>query len=213
MPLCRITLKMMPGKPPSSKRQEVPPWYRALKLSCIEAFSQDSDLVREARRECILKHSSNFTTEGTCDLLEIFKWMAMSTDLLGTSVHEIRASWSGPNELKQENYALQSLPKGLKFLQVVPPSESCKVIGLVRIHKPDVLHHFSGVTHCPWCGKEVQNEGTVVNHLCTVDYRLGLVCNRCHDCPSITSESLCHHGWQDWHQPRENNPSKSVLSE
>ena len=44
------TLKATPGGPPSSKRWEVPPWFRALKPSHAEAFSQDSDLVREARR-------------------------------------------------------------------------------------------------------------------------------------------------------------------
>ena len=48
-PLGGTTPKVILGRPPSSKRQEVPPWYRALKLSCTEAFSQDSDLVREAR--------------------------------------------------------------------------------------------------------------------------------------------------------------------
>ena len=108
--------------------------------------------------------------------------MATSTKLLVTSIHEIQSSWKGPVELKQANYALQSLPKGLKFLWAVPPSESPKVMGLVRIHNPDTLWHFSGITHCPWCGKEGQNEGTTVNHLWTVHYRLGLVCNRCHDC-------------------------------
>ena len=81
----------------------------------------------------------------------------------------------GPDELKQANCALRSLPKGLKFLHVVPPSESPKVMGLVGIHDPDTLCHFSGITHCPWCGKEGQNEGTMVNHLQTVHYRLGLV--------------------------------------
>ena len=111
--------------------------------------------------------------------------MAVSPDLLGTSIYEIQALWTGPDKLKQANYSLQSLPKGLKFLHVVPPSESPKVMGLVGIHNPDALCHFSGVTHCPWCGKEGQNEGTMVNHLWTVHYRLSLVCNRCHDCPSI----------------------------
>ena len=91
--------------------------------------------------------------------------MAMSADLLGTSIHEIQASWTGPEELKQGNYALQSLPKGLKFLHTVPPSESPKVMGLVGIHDLDALCCFGGVTHCPWCGKEGQNEGTLVNHL------------------------------------------------
>ena len=56
-------------------------------------------------------------------------------------------------------------------------------MGLVGIYDLHALHCFSGVTPCPWCGKEGQNEGTMVNHLWTVHYRLGLVCNKCHDCP------------------------------
>ena len=89
----------------------------------------------------------------------------MSNDLLGTSIHEIQVSWTGPKELKQVNYALRSLPIGLKFLCAVPPSKSPKVMGLVGIHNLDAICHFSGITYCPWCGKEGQNEGTVVNHL------------------------------------------------
>ena len=160
-----------------------------------------------------LKHSYNLITEGTHDLSEIFKQMAMSAELLGTSIYEIQVSWMGPNKLKQANYALQSLPKGLKFLHLVPPSESPKVMGLMGIHNPDALCHFSGITHCPWCGKEGQNEGTMVNHLWTVHYRLGLVCNRGHDCMSITADTLCHHSQQDCCQPEEKNPNESVSSE
>ena len=94
--------------------------------------------------------------------------MATSVKLLGTSIYKIQASWMGLDELRQANYALRSLPKGLKFLCVVPPSESPKVMGLVGMHDPDALCHFSCITHCPWCGKEGQKEGTVVNHLWTV---------------------------------------------
>ena len=72
--------------------------------------------------------------EGTHNLTEILKQMATSTKLLGTSIYEIQASWMGPDELKQANHALRSLPKGLNFLHVVPPSESPKVMGLVGIH-------------------------------------------------------------------------------
>ena len=119
----------------------------------------------------------------------------------------------GPVELKQVNYVLQSLPKGLKFLHVVPPSESPKIMGLVGIHDPDALCCFSGITYCPSCGKEGQNEGTMVNHLWTVHYWLGLMCDRCHNCPSIMADYLCCHSWQDCHQPREKNPNDSVPSE
>ena len=78
------------------------------------------------------------------------------------------------------------------------------------IHDPDALCHFSGITHCPWCGKEGQNEGTVVDHLQTVHYRLGLVYNRCHDCPSIMSDTLCQQCQQDCCQPQGKNPNKSA---
>ena len=147
--------------------------------------------------------------EGTCNLSEIFKQMAASAELLDTSIYEIQASWTGPDKLKQANYALRTLPKGLKFLHAVPRSESPKVMGLVGIHDPDALCHFSGITHCPWCGKE----GTMVNHLWTVHYRLSLVCKRCHDCLSIIANTLCHHSQQDCCQPGEKNPNESLSSE
>ena len=63
-------------------------------------------------------------------------------------------------------------------------------MGLMGIHDPDALHQFGSVTYCPWCGKEGQNKGTVVNHLWTTHYRLGLVCNRCYGCLSTTSDTL-----------------------
>ena len=127
MPMVGTTPKATLGGPPSSKRQELPPWFRTLKPSCTEAFSQDSDMVREARREFVLKHSYDFTTDSTHDLSKIFWQLAMSTGLLGTSIHEIQVSWAGPNKLKQLNYALQSLPKGLKFFMQCPLSNLLKL--------------------------------------------------------------------------------------
>ena len=195
MPLGRTTSKMTSEGPLSTKWQEVPPWNKVLKQSHSEAFSWDSDLVKEARKEYFSKHSYNFTTEGTCNLSKVFRQMAKSAKLLGTSIHDIQVLLRGPDELRQVNYALRSLPKGLKFLCVVLPSESPKVMGLVGIHNLDALHCFNGLTHCPWCGKEGQNEGTVVNHLQMVHYKLGLVCHKYNDCPSTSSDTLCHHGW------------------
>ena len=196
---------------PSSKRSHSGTEHSSQAMQ--RHLARTSDLVKEAREEVFLKHSYNFIMDGTHNLLEIFRQIATSAELMGTSICEIQVSWTGPDKLKQANYDLRSLPKGLKFLHVVPPSESPKVMGLMGIHDLDALHHFSGVTHCPWCGKDGQNEGTVVNHLWTVQYRLGLVCNKCHDCPSIMSDTLYCHGWQDCQQPREKNPNESVLSE
>ena len=153
------------GGPPSPKKQETPPWFKSLKPDHAEAFIRDSYIVVEARLCFFSKHSYNFNQDGNHDLSRIFKKLAVSAGLLGTNIHEIEAYWTGPEELKQANYTLQSLPKGLKFLRAVPASESPKVMGLVGIHNPDALQCFAGFTYCPWCGKEGQNEGMVVNYL------------------------------------------------
>ena len=121
MPMGGTTQKAMPGEPLSPKRQETPLWFKTLKPSHAEVFSWHSDMVKEARREFFSKHSYNFTTDSNCDLSGTFRQLAACANLLGTSIHEIQASWTGPKELKQANYALWSLPKGLKFLCAVPP--------------------------------------------------------------------------------------------
>ena len=132
--------------------------------------------------------------------------MAETAKLLGSAIYKIKEVWKGPDELRQANYALRALPKGLKFLRAVPPSESPKVMELVGIHNPDALHHFNSMTHCPWCGMEGQNEGTVINHLWMVHYRLGLVCNKCYNYPSTSSDTLCHHGQQNCQPSEEGGP-------
>ena len=182
--------------PSSSKRHEAPTWFTSLKPSHVEAFLWDSSIVKEARSHFFSNHSYNWVHDGTNDLSDVFKELAESAGLLGEAIYEIQLSWTRPEELKQANYALQSLPKGLRFLKAVPASESPKVMGLTGIHDPDALWCYTGYTYCLWCGKEGQNEGTVVNHLRTTHYRLGLVCDQCFGCPSVMLDSLCQH----WHQ-------------
>ena len=192
----------MQGGPSSPKKQEAPAWFRSLKPSHAEAFFQDSSIVKEARLCFFSNHSYNFVDDGTCDLSDVFKELAESTGLLGEAIYEIQLSWTRPEKLKQANYILRSLPKGLRFLRAVPTLESPKVMGLMGIHNLDALWHYTGYTYCPWCRKEGQNEGIVVNHLRTTHYRLGLVCNKCFGCPSVTLHSLCWHGCQDFQQYR-----------
>ena len=136
MPLGRATLVAVLGGPPNPRKQENPSWFKLLKPSHAEAFLRDSDIVVEARLCFFSKHSYNFNQDSNHNLSGIFKKLAMSAGLLGTDIHEIEASWTGPEELKQANYTLQSLPKGFKFLRVAPTSESPKVMGLVGIHDP-----------------------------------------------------------------------------
>ena len=75
--------------------------------------------------------------------------MAQTTKLLGSAIYEIKEVWAGPDELQQANYALTTLPKGLRFLRAVSASESSKVMDLMGIHDQDTLHCFNGMTHCP----------------------------------------------------------------
>ena len=52
-------------------------------------------------------------------------------------------------------------------------------MGLEGIHLPKVLQWQSSLTFCLRCRKEGKNEGTVVNHLQTMHYHLGLICTHC----------------------------------
>ena len=182
--------------PSSSKRREASNWFASMKPSHADAFSHDSDLIKEARSCYFANHPWDWIYGNDDNLSDIFRELAKGTDLLGKSIHEIQLSWEGQEELKQTNYSLQSLPKGLRFLREVPAMESPKIMGLKGIHNSDAFWQFVGQTYCPWCGKDGQNEGTVVNHLRTVHYRLGLVCNSCFGYPTVMLDTLC---WQGCH--------------
>ena len=186
--------------PSSSKRRETPDWVASLKPAHADAFSCDSNPMKEARSCHFATHPPDWVHGNTGDLSDIFKELAGGAGLPGQSIHEIRLSWDGPEELKHANYALWSLPKDLRFLRAVPTTESPKVMGLKRIHDLEALQQFAGYTYCPWCGKEGQNEGTVVNHLGTTHYKLGLVCGQCFGCPTVTLDTLCQHRCHSCHK-------------
>ena len=149
--------------------------------------------MNEMREEYFQLHHPNFNHENTHDFSEVFQHMTKTAALFGSAIFKIKEAWLGQDELQQATYSLMTLWKGLKFFRAVSPSESPKVMGLMGIHDPDVLCNFNGVTHCSWCGKVGQNEGTSVKHLRMVHYKLGFVCNKCFSCPSITSEAIHHH--------------------
>ena len=207
-PLSRTTSKATPEGPPSSKWQDMTSLKKALTPSLLEAFNRDSSLVREMREEYFKTHCPNFSTENTHDLSDIFWCMAKMAKLLSSNIYEIKEVWAGPDELQQANYTLRTLPKGLKFLRAVSPSNSPKVMDLMGIQDLDALCHF----YCPWWGKEGQNEGTVVNHLWMVHYRLDLVCKKCYGCPSTSSKTLHHHGQKDCQPSGEEGADESSSS-
>ena len=145
-------------------------------------------------------------------MTDVFQNMVESTSLLSLEIHEIRENWMRQWELQYANHALRTMPKGLKFIHPVSPSESLKVMGLTGIHHPNALHCFNGVTHCPWRGKEGQNKGTIINHWRMVHYKLGLVCKKYLGCPSVTFKAIQHHGKGTCQPSREGGADESPLS-
>ena len=163
--------------PSSSKIGKTVDWFSSLSPSHVDAFSHDSSFVKEARAHYFNTHPWDWAHSNMDDLSKIIRELAQGAGLLGESIHELQQSWDRLEDLKHGNYVLWSLPKGLKFLRAVCTQESPKVIGFKGIHDPDALQHFASYTYCPWCGKIGQNEGTIVNHLRMIHYKLGLICN------------------------------------
>ena len=178
----------------AKKAKKMADWSSFLKPSHADAFSQESSPMREARECYFTTHPWDWSCSNTDNLSDIFRELARDAGLLGKFIHEIQVSWNGSEELKHANYILRSLPKGLQFLRVVSAKESLKIMGLKGIHDFDALQHFASYTYCPWCGKDGQNEGTVVNHLRTVHYKLDLICNQCFRCPTVMLDTLHQHG-------------------
>ena len=142
-------------------------------------------------------------------MADIFWSMIKSADLLSSKIHKIKETWTGQSKLQNANSALRTLPKGLRFFHPVSPSESPKIMGLTCIQHPNALHHFNRVMHCLWCGKEGQNEGIVINHLQMTHYKLGLVCEKCFHCPTVTSEAIWCYGCKSCQPSTEGDPNKS----
>ena len=128
------TSRAMQEGPSSPKKHEAPVWFTTLKPSCTEAFLLDSSIVQDARACFFSKHSYSFVNDGTCDLSDVVKGLVKSTGLLGEAIYEIQLSWTGPQELKQANYALWSLPKRAK----IPKGSAC-----LRVSKGHGPHGYS----------------------------------------------------------------------
>ena len=175
---------------PNPKKGKTMDWLTSMKSNRVDAFSQDSNSVKDTRAHYFVTHSWDWAQGNTEDLSNIFKELAQEAGLLDESIFEMQQSWKGPEHLQQANYIFQSQSKGLRFLRAVSAKESPKEMGLKGIHDPEALWGFSGFTYCPSCGKSGQNKGTIVNHLRTTHYKLGLICDRCFGCPTMTVQTL-----------------------
>ena len=85
----------------------------------MDAFSQDSDPVKEARAHYFATHSWNWAHSNSEDWSNIFRELAQEAGLLGEPIFKIQKSWEGLEHLKQANYVFHSQPKGLRFLRAV----------------------------------------------------------------------------------------------
>ena len=119
-----------------------------------------------------------FHKEDAYELTEVFKKLVEMAGLLGTEVYPVHNQWVGKKELHSAYHAVMGSAKDLHFFRTVVPLKSPKIMGLKGIHSLEALKQQVGLSFCPWCGKEGQNQGTVVNHLHTRHYCLGLVCKR-----------------------------------
>ena len=139
-------------------------------------------------------HALTFHKEDTYELTEVLKELAEMAGLLGTEVYPVHDQWMGRKELCSAYHAVRGTAKDLHFFRTVVPLEFPKIMGLWGIHSPEALKQQVGLSFCPWCGKEGQNEGAVVNHLCTGHYHLGLVCKRCLLYFTTMLDKMWHHG-------------------
>ena len=144
----------------------------SLKGDQQEAFAKDSHLVQQAWEDYFKAHSptSIMRAHGI--------WSFLGHD------HICWPSWLqmfwNPRELDQVRrltghkwYVEGSTEGPAVFL-------NCIANGITQSHGPGrhspLRCYFASMTFCPWCGKEGQNKGTIVNHLQAMHYRLGLVC-------------------------------------
>ena len=168
---------------------------KALKVPRREAFSKESDIVKAARQVYWKIHWANFEQAGSYNLSSVFHQMATLTNLLDTKVYEVQETWGGWKDLRTANQVAKASPKDIHFFKTISSTESPKIMGLKGIHSTEALQQWSGLTFCPWCGKEGQNEGTVVNHLWTMHYHLGLVCTYCLSYFTTNAEAICCHAY------------------
>ena len=112
---------------------------------------------------------------------------------MDSEIYLVWDQWWGKKELHAANYVARGLAKDLHYFCVVSLLESPKIMDLRGIHSPEGLKHQASVSFFPWCRKEGKNEDTVVNHLCTRYYHLGLICQRCLSYFMTTSDTMhCH---------------------
>ena len=92
-------------------------WLTSMRSERADAFSKDSDLMKEARAHYFTTQSWDWIHSNTEDLSDIFKGLAQEAGLLGESIFKIQWSWKGPEHLKQANYCFSDSAQGAEILK------------------------------------------------------------------------------------------------
>ena len=140
----------------------------------LEASRKDSNLVQATRWVYFKMHHPDLDHEGSNDLFSTFQEMATFAGLMGPKVHEFQEVWTGSKDFWATHHVPKGSPKEIHFFCVVHPTKLPKIMGLWEIHSPKALCRQADWPSV-WCGKEGQNEATVVNHLWKSHYHLGLM--------------------------------------
>ena len=107
-----ITLQEESSNPKKGKTAN---WLTCMKSNHADAFSQDSNSIKEARACYCTTHSWDWAHGNTEDSSDIFKELAQEAGLLGESIFKIQQSWKGPEHLQQANYIFSLNPRDSDF--------------------------------------------------------------------------------------------------
>ena len=110
-----ITSQEESSKP---KKRRTAAWLTCMESNHVDAFSQDSNPIKEARAHYFTTHSLDWDHSNTEDLSNIFKELTQEAGLLGESIFKIqwvmegaRASTAGQLHFPVSTQGVQ-IPKG-----------------------------------------------------------------------------------------------------
>ena len=152
--------------PPCLKWKGETSYMMSLKGDWQEAFAKDSHLVQWAREDYFKAHHPHFNHETLWDLSDLLQDMIISADLLDSKISKSKRTGPG-----KKTYGLQMIHWRLYQRACIFSKLYCQQNCPKSCPLP-----FCQYASYPWCRKEGQNEGTIVNHLWTTHYRLGLAC-------------------------------------
>ena len=190
----------------------MPPLQKVLIWNCSEAFSQDTSQVRETREEYFKRHSPNSL------------WRTPVTYQPSSGAWPRPLSYLAQPFMKLRRCRRGQMSCGKLTMHWGPCWRAWNSLEQYPHLSPQRLWAWQAYMtwmHCTtsmgWPtalggGKEGQNKGTIVSHLQTVHYRLGLMCKKCYSYPSTSSDTLCCHCQQNCQPSGEGGTDESYSS-